>query len=106
MGSDLPECRPNGTDFIISKDTRAGSLFRFYPRHAAHDWRAKFIVSDRIPIERFAEVGKGTVGHDRTICILDFVEHLDDMRAAYLINAQFADARFYEPLERAFVFIS
>ena len=40
-----------------------------------------------------------------TVCILDFVQHRYDMRAAHLVNAQLADTRFYEPLERAFVFI-
>ena len=37
--------------------------------------------------------------------VLDFVEHLLQLRAAYLINAYLADAWFHEPIKRAFVFI-
>jgi hypothetical protein len=60
------------------------------------------LISGRIPIERFAEIGEGPIGHYRPIRFFDFVEHLDDVRTTHFVNAQLANSRLHEAVERTF----
>ena len=66
---------------------KAGTFLRLDPRHTAHDRHVELIVSGRVPIKGFPEIGKSTVCHDGSVCVLDLIQHLVDVRAADLINA-------------------
>jgi hypothetical protein len=37
--------------------------------------------------------------------MFNFIEHLDDVRTAHFVNAQFANSRFHETVERTLIFI-